>query len=82
MASKKFQKGSEEFMMFQEYYGLVQKYYVVEKDNFDYWKNAREEAVAFAEKYKEIPLAVSLSVAMLESLDFECKKMCGKGDNI
>ena len=51
MASKKFEKGSEEWTLFQEYWKLCQEYWEIE-DNDTYWEQAVEAACNFYKKYK------------------------------
>ena len=67
MAEQKFQKGSEEWMMFQEYYQIVQKFYLPEKED-PYWKELHDAVTGFEKKYS-IPLAKHLSVAMYKAMD-------------
>ena len=50
MASVKFQKGSEEWMMFMEFWGLCQKYWIPEQ-NDEWWDEALREMDLFAKKY-------------------------------
>ena len=49
MAAKKFLKGSEEWMMFMDFWKLCQDYWEPE-DNQDYWKNSSESVMSFAKK--------------------------------
>ena len=67
MAEQKFTKGSEAWMMFQEYYQLVQKFYVPE--NVDkYWEELHSAVTTFEKKYS-VPLAKHLAVAMYRTMD-------------
>ena len=60
------EKGTEEFMMFGEYFNLCKKYWNI-TDTDEYWESIIADATSFSEKYKSIPLAVKISVAFLES---------------
>lgn len=51
MASKRFEKGSEEWTLFQEYWKLCQEYWQIE-DNDEYWEQAIIAADDFCKKYK------------------------------
>ena len=73
MASVKFDKGSEEWLMFMDYWNLCQKYWQVEK-NDDYWDKAIADTNAFCEKYKVLSLAKKLALAFIEDLDENYKK--------
>ena len=67
MAEQKFQKGSEEWMMFQEYYQIVQRFYLPEESD-KYWEELHESVTTFEKKYS-IPLAKYLAVAMYKAMD-------------
>ena len=56
MASKKFNKGSEEWMMFTDFWNLCQKYWVVE-DSDEYWESVISSANDFYKKYNHILLS-------------------------
>lgn len=53
MASKKFEKGSPEWMMFQDYWKLCQKFWVPE-DNERYWEQVGDGISEFFEKHKGV----------------------------
>lgn len=76
MASVKFEKGSEEWMMFQDFWKLCQEYWNVE-DNDDYWKNLIADCDCFYKKYKEISIARNLVYALSNSLEQSYKQMKG-----
>ena len=77
MASVKFQKGSEEWMMFQDYYKLVQKYYIPE-DTDEYWEEVVKEVDIFVKKYQaNVPLARNIALAFANTLEEELKKKKG-----
>lgn len=69
MAQVKFDKGSEEWMMFTEYWSLCQSVWQTE-DSDEYWKEAYNKCKAFGEKYKGIcgEFARSLALSLLEYL--------------
>ena len=51
MESKKFEKGSEEFNFFGEFFKFVQKYYVPENTD-TYWTGLADDSQALSQKYK------------------------------
>lgn len=51
MASKKFEKGSEEFLFFMEFWQMVQKYYIPE-DSDEYWDDLLSQAAKLTKKYQ------------------------------
>lgn len=69
MAQQKFDKGSEEWMMFTEYWSLCQSVWQTE-DSDEYWKEAHDRCKAFGEKYKGIcgEFARSLALSLLDYL--------------
>lgn len=69
MASVKFDKGSEEWMMFTEYWSLCQSVWQTE-DSDEYWQEAYNKCRAFGEKYKGIcgEFARSLALSLLYCL--------------
>lgn len=70
MAEQKFTKGSEEWMMFQEYYQLVQKFYVPENvDN--YWKELHDALTDFGNKYGRF--AKKLALAYMNEMEQKLK---------
>lgn len=72
MASKKFIKGSLEWQMFADYWGICQKFWEPEEED-EYWEALTASAGEFSEKYKDIPLARRLICALVEELDEEAK---------
>lgn len=72
MAEVKFQKGSEEWLMFQDYYKIIQKYYIPES-NESYWDALVEEMDVFCKKYQQVPLARKIAMAFLKTLENELK---------
>ena len=72
MASKKFERGSEEWMMFTDFWNLCQKYWIVENTD-EYWDSLVNNAREFYEKYKNIHLSENLAIALLNSQDEKSK---------
>ena len=73
MASKKFNKGSEEWMMFTDFWNLCQKYWIVE-DTDEYWESVIRSANDFQEKYNHISLSRRLALAFVDSMEDVFKK--------
>lgn len=57
MAHKKFEKGSEEFSLFADYWSFCQKYWIVEADSDEYWENIINDGDKLIKKYRAIPFA-------------------------
>lgn len=72
MASEKFERGSEEWMMFTDFWNLCQKYWLVENTD-EYWDSLVNSAREFYEKYKNIHLSENLAIALLNSQDEKSK---------
>lgn len=70
MGSVKFQKGSEEWMMFMEYWALCQKYWIPEKDDA-WWDEALAEIDAFAKKYGSTVFVRGMCMALVNHLEDE-----------
>lgn len=68
MAEVKFQKGSEEWLMFQDYYKIIQKYYIPESKD-SYWDAVVEEMDAFCKKYQQVLLARKIAMAFLKTME-------------
>lgn len=71
MASAKFEKGSAEWQMFQDYYKICQKYWNPEQSETEaekYWLELGEEMNAFYNKYQMIPLARRIMSAFYHSM--------------
>ena len=68
MASKKFNKGSEEWMMFTDFWNLCQKYWIVE-DQDEYWESVIRSANDFQKKYNHILLSRRLALAFVDALE-------------
>lgn len=76
MACVKFDKGSREWLMFQDYWKLCQKFWVPE-DNDGYWEGLVREIDRFYEKYKDVILTKGLALELLGCLEEKSKKECG-----
>lgn len=73
MASVKFEKGSKEWYMFQEYWKLCQRFWVPE-DSKQYWNALVEEMDSFYKKYKDIALSEKIAAAFINLLDEQQKQ--------
>lgn len=51
MASKRFERNSEEFYFFGDYWNLAQKYFIPE-DGEEYWQDLIDDCSKLADKYK------------------------------
>lgn len=76
MGSVKFQKGSEEWMMFMEYWALCQKYWIPEKDDA-WWDEALAEIDAFAKKYGSTVFVRGMCMALVNHLEDKHHKKSG-----
>ena len=71
MASKKFEKGSEEWQMFMKLWELVQRYYTPDVDSDDYHENILRDTNEFRAKY-DTPWGRALSKAVIWAVqDYE-----------
>lgn len=66
MAAVKFSKGSDEWMMFTDFWQLCQKHWKVEQTD-KYWEDAITDSNDFMEKYKSVPLSRRLATAFLNT---------------
>ncbi len=76
MAGVKFQKGSPEWYMFQDYWRLCQKFWIPE-DGDKYWDDLTGEASAFWMKHKNMPLAKYMALAFIDSQDGQYRTLRG-----
>lgn len=76
MASVKFEKGSNEWEMFLNFWQLAQKYWIPE-DSDEYWEQVLESTIEFHKKYKESNniFAKNISIALMETLNCKFKEM-------
>lgn len=68
MGSVKFQKGSEEWMMFMEYWALCQKYWIPEKEDA-WWDEVLKEIDNFSKKYGSTVFVRGLCMALVNHLE-------------
>lgn len=73
MAAVKFFKGSEEWLMFMDFWKLCQEYWEPER-NDTYWEALVKDTDKFYEKYKNFPLAKRLAEILVDTLE---EKMYG-----
>lgn len=71
MSEKKFRKGSEEWMMFTDYWQLCQKYWEPE-ENDEYWEKVIRDTNDFIKKY-DTKFARGIGMALLDSLEERLK---------
>lgn len=77
MASKKFNKGSEEWIMFMDFWNLCQEYWEIE-DTDEYWENLVKNADIFYRKHNH-RFARELAIAFVNYLEYVSKgKINGK----
>ena len=74
MAAKKFLKGSEEWMMFMDFWKLCQDFWEPE-NNQEYWKNSSESIMSFARKYESMIFARIIALAFMDYLENKAKQM-------
>lgn len=72
MAGKRFPKGSEEFVMFMDYWALCQKFWEPE-DKDEYWEGVIEETDAFCKKYGNTTFPRGLAMALINYLEKELR---------
>ncbi len=77
MAAVKFNKGTEEWQMFQDYWNLCQNNWGIENSN-EYWLNLINATDDFAEKYKGSIFAKKIAIAFLDAQE-ERRKQLGIG---
>lgn len=59
------EKGTEEFMMMRDFFNIMKKFWKVQNTDA-YWDNLRVTGDEFVTKYKEIPFAKGLMLALLD----------------
>lgn len=70
MAEVKFGKGSEEWMMFTDFWKLCQKYWQVE-DSDEYWDELIKDTQDFYRTYRDVLLSRFLANALTECKEKE-----------
>ena len=76
MASKKFNKGSEEWMMFNDFWNLCQKYWIAE-DTDEYWESVISSTNGCCKKYDHILLSRRLALAFIDAMEDVFKERGG-----
>ena len=74
MASKKFQKGTEVWMMFMDFWKICQDFWEPEKDD-SYWNALIDSVEFFVEKYKTVHLAKELAIAFVKTQDKKYREL-------
>ena len=77
MAAIKFNKGSEEWLMFMDYWNLCQNNWGIENNN-EYWLNLINATDDFIQKYKGSIFAKKIAIAFLDAQE-ERRKQLGIG---
>ena len=77
MASKKFDKNSDEFKFFGEFWKWTQEHYIPEKSD-EYWEELLASAGEISNKYKDNKLFPKLIVAVINYLEEVNKEMYGR----
>lgn len=77
MASKRVLKGSEEYMMFGEFWRLYQEFYFPE-NNQEYWDCLVAKTNIFYENYNKFPIARYMVSILIDCLEDSAKKMFNK----
>ena len=67
------EKGTEEFMMFGEYFNLCKKYWDV-SDTDEYWEGLICDLNKFIKKYKEIELSREIALAFSNAQERKGKR--------
>ena len=89
MAERKFTKGCQEWMMFQDFYRFVQSYYLPENME-GYWTSCIDSVSELHKAHKEVPLAKHLLLGFLNHIEEVSKgqnekewtcQMCGNFRN-
>ena len=73
MASVKFTKGSEEWTMFMDFWGLCQKYWKPEKSD-EWWDEALDACNDFARKYGNDGFPRGLAMALVRKLEEDWRR--------
>ena len=68
MAEVRFEKGSDEWKMFTDFWRMCQKYWGVENSD-EYWDSLIDCTNEFYEKYKHIPLARRLALSLVDTME-------------
>lgn len=77
MASKRFDKNSDEFKFFGEFWKWTQEHYIPEKSD-EWWEETLASAYEICNKYKGKKLFPKLIIAVLDYLGEVNKEMYGE----
>ena len=69
---KQFQKGTEEFLMFADFYELCKRFWIPE-DTEEYWEALVSASQKFSEKYGSV-YAKHLAMGLIDALEELSKK--------
>lgn len=76
MASKRFEKGSCEWVAFNEFWRICQEFWEPE-DNEQYWDEFNRQISGFMKRHKDFPMANTLAIGLNDFLDLKFR--IGKG---
>ena len=74
MPNTKFEKNSQEWNMFKDYYRLCEQYWQIEQGNDEYWENFVKDIEDFHKKYESISLSKRIVLALVEDLEEKSKQ--------
>lgn len=74
MSEKKFLKGSDEWLMFMDFWNLCQKFWIPE-NNDKYFDEFVQEQAVFCEKYHHFPFSRFLALALADEISRKFKEM-------
>lgn len=73
MAEVKFNKGSDEWKMFVDFWNMCQRHWKIE-DTDEYWEFLIDETNKYCKQYACIPLAKELGIAFINAQEKVYKK--------
>lgn len=74
MSSKRIMQGSEEFMMFKEFWRIYQEYYEPE-DNEGYWDKLVNDVSRFYTDFADIPVSYRIAGLLIDYFEEKSKSM-------
>lgn len=74
MSEKKFLKGSEEWMMFMDFWNLCQKFWIPENSDEYFEKFAKSQEI-FTKRYKHSPFSIALALALADEIDRKSEEL-------
>lgn len=70
MAEVKFAKDSPEFVMFNKFWRMCQKYWDCSNQDDEYWESLLKDTKEFTNEFETtVPLALRLQLALVEELE-------------